>query len=265
MPTSFLQKTYDMLSNNSLSSIVSWSSDGTEFIIFSMNEFSEKVLPMYFKHSNFASFIRQLNMYDFHKLRSGTQEHIYQHSLFLRGRSDLLKEIKRKTSDSTWPIIQKSSQKSNIEPMINKLIQIHKKNINYESQIQSLEEKVINLVTQNKLLADQLWENKNFIKKIESALMNFARYLKNHGKFEELYISRPMFENILSITESPHELLKKKQKIDDDYIPQSPLVFSDFDEDAAFGYTDKRSSFSEVDLNPEMTFDCEKIEFLLDQ
>lgn len=265
MPTSFLQKTYDMLSNNSLSSIVSWNSDGTEFIIQSMNEFSEKVLPMYFKHSNFASFIRQLNMYDFHKLRSGTQEHIYQHPLFLKGRSDLLKEIKRKTSDSAWPIMTKSSQKSNIEPMINKLIQIHKKNINYESQIQSLEEKVTNLVAQNKLLADQLWENKDFIKKIESALMYFARYIKNNGGFEDLSFPRPAFENILSITERPHETLKKKHKIVDDYVSQSPLIFSDFDEDIAFGYAEKRDSCSEIDLSSEMIFDCEKIEFLLDQ
>ncbi|OMJ80218.1 hypothetical protein SteCoe_19581 [Stentor coeruleus] len=254
-----------MLSNNSLSSIVSWSSDGTEFMILSMNEFTDKVLPMYFKHSNFASFIRQLNMYDFHKLRSGTQELIYQHPLFIRGRSELLKEIKRKTSDSAWPIIQKSSQKSSIDPMINKLIQIHKKNINYESQIQSLEEKVTNLVDQNKLLADQLWENKDFIKKIESALMYFARYIKNNGGFEDLAFSRPAFENILSITERPHESLKKKHKIVDDYMPQSPLVFSDFDEDIAFGYGENRESCSEIDPNSEIMFDCEKIEFLLDQ
>ena len=99
MVPSFLDKTYTMLEDESFREIISWSELGTEFIIKNPLEFCATVLPKFFKHQNMASFVRQLNMYDFHKSRNDTYEHVFQHPLFLQGKPHLLKDITRKTPE----------------------------------------------------------------------------------------------------------------------------------------------------------------------
>lgn len=59
----FLKKCYDMVDDESTDLIISWSQNGESFVIWDMTEFSVKLLPKYFKHNNFSSFIRQLNIY----------------------------------------------------------------------------------------------------------------------------------------------------------------------------------------------------------
>lgn len=62
-PAPFLIKTYDMVEDASTDAIVSWSTAGQSFVVWNPPEFARVLLPTYFKHSNFSSFIRQLNTY----------------------------------------------------------------------------------------------------------------------------------------------------------------------------------------------------------
>ncbi|OSD08248.1 hypothetical protein PYCCODRAFT_1703 [Trametes coccinea BRFM310] len=59
-----------MLEDTSFADVVSWGPHGDCFVVKDMNEFTKSILPRMFKHSNFASFVRQLNKYDFHKVSS---------------------------------------------------------------------------------------------------------------------------------------------------------------------------------------------------
>ncbi|KAG8381803.1 hypothetical protein BUALT_Bualt05G0010700 [Buddleja alternifolia] len=58
-PPPFLSKTYEMVEDPSSDAVISWSRAKNSFIVWNSNEFSITLLPKYFKHSNFSSFIRQ--------------------------------------------------------------------------------------------------------------------------------------------------------------------------------------------------------------
>jgi len=65
----------------------------------SITRLEKEVLPHYYKHNNFQSLVRQLNMYDFHKTRTKEKEKEFKHESFIRGQPELLINIKRKLGD----------------------------------------------------------------------------------------------------------------------------------------------------------------------
>ncbi|KAJ4868565.1 Winged helix-turn-helix DNA-binding domain protein [Raphanus sativus] len=63
VPAPFLSKTYQLVDDQITDDVVSWNEDGTAFVVWKTAEFAKDLLPQYFKHNNFSSFIRQLNTY----------------------------------------------------------------------------------------------------------------------------------------------------------------------------------------------------------
>ncbi len=107
-----------MLDNKDVK-LIHWSPDGEAFRVADSNAFSKHVLPNYFKHNNWQSFIRQLNIYGFMKLTDTMMAQAgitptagsasasssgqpqtdwsFRHPLFLRRFPRRMEEIKRRT------------------------------------------------------------------------------------------------------------------------------------------------------------------------
>lgn len=106
--TAFIHKLYNMLEDQSITNLIAWAPSNDSFVMSPSNEFS-KVLAQYFKHTNISSFVRQLNMYGFHKVsdvfHNGNNDAMWEfkhgQGHFRRGDLNSLREIKRRASRHT--------------------------------------------------------------------------------------------------------------------------------------------------------------------
>lgn len=105
------------LENPKNTDLIRWADDGKSFVVLNEDEFANKLIPELFKHNNYASFVRQLNMYGFHKKvglsdnsmraseRKAKSPSEYWNPFFRRGYPDLLWLIQK-------PKNQTSSQRN---------------------------------------------------------------------------------------------------------------------------------------------------------
>ena len=99
----FLLKLYEILSKDEYSKIIRWSQNGVYIIISNIDALSKKILPIYFNHQNYSSFVRQLNMYNFHKIRTeqnDQEQYFINESLNKFKTFDEIKNFKRKEKSS---------------------------------------------------------------------------------------------------------------------------------------------------------------------
>lgn len=139
-PAAFVAKLHFLLSLDQSESFMHWNQDGSSFIITDTIEFTKTLLAKHFRHSNMASFVRQLNKYDFHKIKTtmmedGTQSWEFSHSKFHRDNSDW-HSIKRK--EVSIVKIKEEQQEEEFEVPERKMMEEHEqmKRTIYDLQLQ---------------------------------------------------------------------------------------------------------------------------------
>ncbi|KAJ3023151.1 hypothetical protein HKX48_004092 [Thoreauomyces humboldtii] len=143
----FVHKLHNMVNDKYHSQQISWNWSGTSFIVRNLLDFSREVLPKHFKHNNFASFVRQLNMYGFSKLnksprgaRTASENQVWEfsHPKFARDRPQLLDDIKRKS-------VETEAYKRDASDLHGQIQLMHLNQIDMMAQLQRVEDSYMEL------------------------------------------------------------------------------------------------------------------------
>ncbi|KZV15896.1 heat stress transcription factor B-3 [Dorcoceras hygrometricum] len=145
----FLVKTYMVVEDPATDEVISWNADGTAFIVWQTAEFARDLLPTLFKHSNFSSFIRQLNTYGFRKVATSRWE--FSNEMFRKGERDQLCEIRRRRAWSNKPLHNVQHQTAPPKPLTDNISQ-HQSDEDQRSSSTSSSSDYSSLICENKRL-----------------------------------------------------------------------------------------------------------------
>lgn len=181
----FVLKLWNMVNDPTNESYIQWIPDGQSFQVLNREQFEKVVLPKYFKHSNFSSFVRQLNMYGWHKVQDVTSgamqsnDEMWQFKSpnFIRGREDLLDNIVRNKGSKG----SDDEEDSDISRLFDELELI-------KSNQRSIADDLNRIRKDNELLWRECYDSRERHKAHSEAFEKILRFLaslytSNQGKF----------------------------------------------------------------------------------
>ncbi|KAG9250576.1 stress response regulator [Emericellopsis atlantica] len=154
----FVRKLYRMLEDPSHQDVARWGKDGDTFVVVEGEKFTRSILPKHFKHSNMSSFIRQLNKYDFHKVKPSSDNENsglgnvleFKHPFFKIDSKDDLDNIRRKAPAARKPqVADDFTTNHHISVMSEQLAAT-------QQQVQQLQELYAEVAQTNKVLVNEV-------------------------------------------------------------------------------------------------------------
>ncbi|KAJ6106441.1 hypothetical protein N7512_009958 [Penicillium capsulatum] len=178
----FVRKLYKMLEDPSYASIVRWGDDGDSFVVLECEKFTKTILPKHFKHSNFASFVRQLNKYDFHKVRQNNEENgqspygqnawEFKHPEFRANSKESLDNIRRKA-----PAPRKQAQSNDDSVPTQQIDLLNQQILAQQQQIQHLSDRYAQLTVDHQLMLQETMRVQKTVLNHENVIHQVMTYL----------------------------------------------------------------------------------------
>ncbi|KAG5250556.1 heat stress transcription factor [Salix suchowensis] len=196
-PPPFLTKTFDMVDDPMTNHIVSWSRGGFSFVVWDPDSFSINILPRFFKHNNFSSFVRQLNTYGSKAASKEYKEKKGSFSAsFSTAGSDARFEVSCFGLDGEIDLLKRDRQ-----VLVMELVKLRQQQQNARSYLQAMEQRLqgteqrqqqmmqfLARAMQNPAFLQQLVQQKGKTKELEEAMTKKRRRLVDQrpGRMSEL-------------------------------------------------------------------------------
>ncbi|CAD8156304.1 unnamed protein product [Paramecium octaurelia] len=105
----FVEIFKEILEQSEYAQIITWDNDGEKIKIFDKSKLQQVVLPKHFKHGNYSSFLRQLNLYGFISCKDENGVLTYENPYFTKKEVQMRKiqkkqqfSIEKQTSDDIF-------------------------------------------------------------------------------------------------------------------------------------------------------------------
>ncbi|EHK23304.1 Two-component response regulator receiver [Trichoderma virens Gv29-8] len=183
----FVRKLFRMLEDPSHQDVARWGKDGDSFVVVEGEKFTRSILPKHFKHSNMSSFIRQLNKYDFHKVKPSTDGDStspngnileFKHPYFRVDSKDDLDNIRRKAPATRKPQVAEDFTTSQHVSVISEQLTAT------QQQVQQLQELFADVSQTNRLLVNEVLTLQKMLNAQKQAQYEMLNYLSpyNHNR-----------------------------------------------------------------------------------